>query len=168
MPFRSIWRLPIALLPWQTVSHRNGSFQVGGGRTDALGEWIDLDGDGLPDKVFRDGAGVKFRLNQGGPGPGSTTQFGGRSSNVVGLSSLSGESELSFQLSGEAYPVVTVALGIGTSVAWSDSYFSDVNSDGLPDFISGSKVLFNRLENGVPTFRAGSGGTSGPASGDDG
>ncbi|GAA1060582.1 SpvB/TcaC N-terminal domain-containing protein [Agromyces bracchium] len=152
----------------QKVGSFGGSFQVGGGRTEAIGEWLDLDGDGLPDKVFRtdtnqDGLldAVKFRLNASGPDGG--TIFGPASTEKIsGLDTLSGESELSFQLSGEAYPIVTVALGIGVSVAWSDSYFMDVNADGLPDFVAGAKVLFNRLENGVPTFKEGSGGTEVP------
>lgn len=143
----------------QKTGSFGGSFQVGGGRTDAIAEWIDLDGDGLPDKVFRTRTGdVKFRLNQSGPDGG--TMFGPASTNPVsGLERLSGESELSFQVSGEAYPIVTVALGVGVSVAWGDSYFLDVNADGLPDFITQSKVLFNKLKNGVPTFSAGSDGT---------
>ncbi|GAA1797689.1 SpvB/TcaC N-terminal domain-containing protein [Agromyces neolithicus] len=143
----------------QKTGSFGGSFQVGGGRTDAISEWIDLDGDGLPDKVFAvKGGGVKFRLNQSGPDGG--TMFSPASTNTIsGLDRLSGESELSFQISGEAYPIVTVALGVGASVAWGDAYFLDVNADGLPDFITGSKVLFNKLVNGVPTFSEGSAGT---------
>lgn len=149
----------------QKVGSFGGSFQVGGGRTEAIAEWIDLDGDALPDKVFRgtDGS-LKFRLNQSGP-HGGTTFTDPPTDPISGLPSLSGDSELSFQVSGEAYPIVTVALGIGTSVAWSDSYFMDVNADGLPDFVTGGKVLFNKLVSKpplvdkVPTFSEGSGGT---------
>lgn len=134
-----------------------GSIQLGGGVTEALAEFIDLNGDTLPDKVYRDPAGndvdrngpIRFRLNQSGPS-GSTT-FGAEQT-VVGLTKLSSEGDFAFEGAIEAFPIVTVAFGIGLDVTWGENYFSDVNSDGLPDFVSGGNVYFNHLDNGIPTF----------------
>jgi hypothetical protein len=41
---------------------------------------------------------------------------------------------------------------------WTESeteiYFTDANGDGLPDIVSGGKILFNHIDaNGNPTFR---------------
>ena len=63
----------------QKVGSFGGSVQIGGGGTEALAEWIDLNGDTLPDKVWKDGSTIKFRLNQSGPDGGDT--FGDRDAN---------------------------------------------------------------------------------------
>src|SRR5260221_14726479 len=45
----------------------------------------------------------------------------------------------------------------------SDTYFSDVNGDGLTDLVSGGQVLFGFVNAaGVPTFSANSADTPGP------
>ena len=137
-----------------------GSFQIGAGATESLAEWIDLDGDSLPDKVFREGNTIKFRLNQSGPDGGTTFSGGTNPPAVAGdLGRLSREISVNFQLSVEAYLGITLAVGLGGDVSIGDSYFTDINADGLPDFVSAGSVWFNRLENGIPTFRSGSSGT---------
>ncbi len=142
-----------ALIP-QKVGSFGGSFQIGGSGTDALAEWIDLNGDNLPDKVFKDGGAIKFRLNQNGADGTGGFSGGAEPGNApaTNLGGLSHESSVNFQLSVEAYIVVTAAFGIGGQVSIGDSYFTDVNADGLPDFISGGQVYFNHLVGGVPTF----------------
>jgi hypothetical protein len=146
------------------VGSFGGSIQIGGGVTEALAEWLDLNGDGLPDKVYRDPDGndvdrngpIRYRLNQAGPG-GSTT-FGAPGT-VEGITKLSNEGNFSLEGAFEAFPGVTVAFGLGGDVSWGDAYFSDVNSDGLPDYVEGGQVYFNHLADGVPTFEAGSANT---------
>ena len=39
-----------------------------------------------------------------------------------------------------------------TTTTYTDIYFSDVNSDGLPDMIDGDVIRINHLVNGVPSF----------------
>ncbi|GLI28356.1 hypothetical protein ARHIZOSPH14_25980 [Agromyces rhizosphaerae] len=147
----------------QKVGSFGGSIQLGGGTTTGVEEWIDLNGDGLPDKVFRSGgtiAGtISYRLNQGGP-DGSTTFSGAVA--LPTLTSLSIEDEFNMQFAVEAHLGVTASFGLGTSIAWGDTYFTDVNADGLPDLVTGGNVLFNRLINGVPTFVEQSTGTPVP------
>jgi hypothetical protein len=72
-----------------------GSFVIKGGATDAQAEMIDINGDNLPDKVFRDGGHVSFRLNASGPV--GTTTFG-PTHQVGNLDKLSNET--SFEAAG--------------------------------------------------------------------
>ncbi len=160
------------------VGSFGGSLQVGGGQTDAVSEWMDINGDALPDKVWLDGSQVHYRLNRSGP-DGSTTFAEGRDAGgQPGIDSLSSDQNISVQLAAEAYLGATVSFGLGSSVSWSDTYFSDVNADGLPDLVNDGTVYFNHLgDGGVPTFDQGdssstvvplpaTGGPSAPSSSD--
>ena len=126
--------------------------ELGGGDTEAIVEWMDLNGDNLPDKVFLDGSTVKFRLNTTGPaGAGADGDWPLES--ATGISELSKNSNFSFQVSAEAYPLVALGIGTGLGFSWSNTYFSDVNGDGLVDFVTGGTVYFNTLDaDGIPTF----------------
>ena len=152
------------------IPDKNGSFgvafQIGGGGTEALAEWIDLNGDTLPDKVWVDGSAIKFRLNQSGPDGGDT--FGNAIPTGGSLPRLSRDSSVGFQLAVEAHLVVNVGVGIGGDISIGDSYFTDVNADGLVDFVSAGSVYFNRLVADVPTFATGSTGTLVPLPADGG
>ena len=139
-----------------------GSLQIGGGATEAISEWLDINGDGLPDKVYRAATAsdpndiarngpIMFRLNNSRPG-GSTTF--GDPQKAQGITTLSREGNFSFEGALEAFPGVTAAFGLGVEVAWGDAYFADANGDGLPDYVSGGTVYFNHLENGLPQFVA--------------
>jgi RHS repeat-associated protein len=147
-----------AVVP-QKVGSFGGSIQIGAGGTEALAEWIDINGDSLPDKVFREGNAIKFRLNESGPDGGTTFSGGDDPLSVADLPRLSREISVNFQLSVEAHLGITLAVGIGGDVAIGDSYFTDINADGLPDFVSSGKVYFNRLVGDIPTFQEGSLGT---------
>jgi RHS repeat-associated protein len=131
-----------------------GAFELKGGDSEASAEFLDINGDGLPDKVFRSGGGVSYRLNTSGPG--GATAFDPLKHVVGNLSDLSKESF--FEAGGglEAFFGASIQFHIGVTIAQGVAYFSDVNNDGLPDFVSGGKVYFNHLENvaGVllPTF----------------
>ena len=126
--------------------------ELSGGDTEAIVEWIDLNGDNLPDKVFLDGSTVKFRLNTTGPA-GAGTDGDWPLESATGISELSKNSNFSFQVSAEAYPLVALGLGTGLGFSWSNTYFSDVNGDGLVDFVTGGTVHFNTLDaDGIPTF----------------
>jgi RHS repeat-associated protein len=145
------------------VGSFGGSLQIGGGATEAVAEWLDINGDGLSDKVYRDSDGVdgdtndvnrngpiRYRLNTSGPGGGTT--FGDEKT-VTGITRLSTEGNFGIEGAFEAFPGVTIAFGLGAEVTWGDAYFSDANADGLPDYVSGGKVWFNHLDAlGVPTF----------------
>src|SRR5262249_3275516 len=57
-----------------------GAVTINGGATESLAEFLDINGDGLPDKVFWDGSGGAYRLNTSGPGvaPGAPATFGAK------------------------------------------------------------------------------------------
>ena len=155
------------------VGSFGGSLQIGGGATEAIAEWLDINGDGLADKVYRDSDGVggdtndvnrdgpiRYRLNRGGPN-GSVT-FGDERT-VTGITRLSTEGNFGLEGAFEAFPGVSIEFGVGAEVSWGDAYFSDANADGLPDYVSGGQVWFNHLDNnGNPTFEQGSGHTPVP------
>ncbi|SIN86106.1 toxin TcdB middle/N-terminal domain-containing protein [Agromyces cerinus] len=150
----------------QKVGSFGASIQIGGGQTDGIEELIDLNGDGLPDKVWKqDGqataSAVWYRLNLGGPD--GEQKF----SEPIPLTTLSGKGlsrdhEFQLQVALEAHIIVTASFGVGGAVAWGDVYFTDANADGLPDLVHEGAVYFNRLTDGVPTFLAGSTGTPVP------
>jgi hypothetical protein len=144
--------------PSKTFSFGVG-LELSGGDTEAVAEWIDLNGDNLPDKVFLDGSTVKFRLNTtGASGAGDDGDW--PLEDVSGINELSKNSNFAFQVSAEAYPLVALGLGTGLGFSWSNTYFSDVNGDGLEDFVTGGTVHFNALdEDGVPTFSTSSADT---------
>jgi hypothetical protein len=148
-----------AITPSKTLSFGVG-LELSGSDTEAIAEWIDLNGDGLPDKVFFENGEVKFRINQTGPGgSGAWTQkddvkVTDNAGTTSDLDTLSRNSNFGFQVSIEAYPLFAIGLGTGLGFSWTNTYFSDVNGDGLVDFVNGGRVYFNTLNaSGIPTFR---------------
>jgi hypothetical protein len=126
--------------------------------TDTLLLLLDLDGDNLADKVFRNKDGRPyFRLNRSGPE--GTTTFGAPIP-LPSLPALSEESSMTF--GAEAYFAVNGLLNDAETFTMGSVYFNDVNGDGLFDLVSHGTVLFNHLQNGVPTFTASSADTPVP------
>jgi RHS repeat-associated protein len=124
---------------------------------------IDLNGDGLPDKVWKQGrAGIRYRLNQ--TRPDTEPSFGEvRSTNLPGLPE---DSSFGVSVGPEAYVLV---LGVMYAHGWTfttgTSYFSDVNGDGLVDFVDNGTVYFNYLdEDKLPRFSTDSSLTAVPIS----
>jgi YD repeat-containing protein len=116
-----------------------GSFAVNGGGTESLIEMIDLNGDQLPDKVFRTSLFdrvVKYRLNNGDGTFGAAKE-------ITGLTRLSSEGNIGVSGGPEAYFGFSVAFNIALDVSIGAAYFEDVNNDGRADFVSDGKVLFN-------------------------
>ena len=137
-----------------------GSLTIKGGATEGLAEFLDINGDFLPDKIFRESRGtVKFRLNQSGPN--GVTTFG-PTLTVANLGKLSTEWNIGVAGGPEIYFGVFAAFSIAADVTVGEDYFTDVNNDGLPDFVSAGTVYFNHLVGGIPTFSTSSAGTAVP------
>jgi hypothetical protein len=127
----------------------------------------DLDGDGYPDKVFSKDNVVYYCKNLMASAP-----FSFDAPKVIsGINDLGISKTTSFSWG------VDASIGNGVSSAnigydeqrstnRSTSYFMDFNGDGLPDFVSGGKVQYNRIVNGIPTFLTSSINTPSPVSGD--
>jgi hypothetical protein len=155
----------------EKVGSFGGSLQIGGGATEAIAEWLDINGDGLPDKVYRDSDGqgggsasdvndtnrdgpIRYRLNTSKPtdSPDFEPTFGPEQT-VTGITRLSTEGNFGLEGAFEAFPGIEVAFGLGAEVSWGDAYFTDANGDGLPDYVSVGHVWFNHLDaNGTPIF----------------
>lgn len=128
---------------------------------------IDIDGDGLLDKVYLSNGSVYYASGRGETENNSETDNCGSFSfntatpvkienalgSIVNLNSL-GHSYDNSSNFGAAWTAKYFTVGIdkskGTSV--NDQYFFDYNADGLVDFIKDNKVYFNRIVNRVPTF----------------
>ena len=113
---------------------------------------VDINGDNLPDKVFKSGGSVRFRLNQSGPDGGLAF---GDAHPIPTLTEIGKEGAFTFSFGAEAYFGVSVLVNHARTFTDSSIYFADANGDGLTDLVSGGTVLFNRLDgSGIPTFSA--------------
>ncbi|UVS78199.1 SpvB/TcaC N-terminal domain-containing protein [Actinokineospora sp. UTMC 2448] len=112
---------------------------------------IDVDGDSLPDKVFRDGGQVKYRRNLAGPG--GTPRFSD-DARALALPGIQSESSNSVTLGVEGYAgAVAAQLDYVNTFSRTTQYFADVNGDGITDLVNGTTVLFGRLgDGGVPVY----------------
>ncbi|MFC5288550.1 SpvB/TcaC N-terminal domain-containing protein [Actinokineospora guangxiensis] len=144
------------------------------GSADGLLALADVNGDNLPDKVFRSGGGVYYRPNLSGPG--GQPRFGDTPVRLPSLPAISSERTRSTTVGVESYFGVAAQLDYVSTTTTSDRYLADVNGDGITDLVNNGGVLFGRLDaQGNPVYTAnsaetpapiGSGAVSGPIVGD--
>ncbi|MFI8962769.1 SpvB/TcaC N-terminal domain-containing protein [Streptomyces sp. NPDC053493] len=135
------------------------------GQSDGLATLTDVNGDNLPDKVFRKNGDVFYRPNLAGPG--GAQKFGDPPVKLTGLPGISTERTLSGTIGVESYVLTTSAQldFVGTTTT-SDRFFSDVNGDGIADLVNNGGVLFGYLDaQGQPAYSADSGRTPVPVGG---
>lgn len=126
-------------------------------QSETLITMADMDGDGLPDKVFKGGAGFSYRPNRSGP---NGQHHFGEVVPLPTLSAISRDRVTSTTVGGESYFGLPVMTDVNRATTESDTYFSDVNGDGLTDLVRGGQVLFGFINAaGVPTFSANSADT---------
>lgn len=154
--------------PWKgnTVG---GSYSYSSDTSKGLSALVDLNGDGLPDKVYKSGGSVYYR-------PQIKTDNGevvyGEPVKVKGISNFSTTKSSTNTFGANAvvgWNVLTAVVGTdkSTTKTKTTQYFSDINGDGLVDLVSNGKVYFNHLEfdkagNAVPTFTLSSADTPSP------
>jgi RHS repeat-associated protein len=120
------------------------------GSSDGLLALADVDGDNLPDKVFRTSNGVFYRPNLSGPG--GQPEFGDplRLGDLPGISA---EKTRSRTVGVESYFGVAAQLDHVSTTTTSDRYFSDVNGDGITDLVNNGRVKFGYLDpTGKPAY----------------
>jgi hypothetical protein len=139
---------PIVILSSASVG---GNFDYSQSKNEGALTLIDLDGDGLSDKVFKEDNHVYFRkhivLSNGKHAFDSNKRLLSDIDNFqcdVGENTAWGLQASLLVNYGGSWPGST-----STTI----TYFSDVNADGLPDLITEEGVLFNTLVNGIPTFK---------------
>ena len=146
-----------------------GSYSYSSDTSKGLSALVDLNGDGLPDKVYKSGGTVYYR-------PQIKTDNGevvyGEPIKVKGISSFSTSKSSTNSFGANAvvgWNSLTAVVGTNKSTTKTKTtqYFSDINGDGLVDLVSNGKVYFNHLEfdkagNAVPTFTLSSADTPSP------
>ncbi len=142
--------LPVPALKSLSVGAKVGS---NGTDSDGLLAFIDINGDGLPDKVFNNNGVISYRANQSGPN--GTTVFGPLTP-IATLPAISHEHADMTSAGPEAYVGFFIGaftgFNLSTTATQQTVYFTDVNGDGLPDLVINGTVLFNSIQNGVPSF----------------
>ena len=129
-----------------------------------------INGDGLPDKVFRKGGALYYRP-QIPTSPKGEVLYGD-DARIVGVSSFSKITSSTHNGGAKAtvgYQLFTAEVGVDFSSTKTKTteYLSDINGDGLVDLVSGGKVYFNHIEfdksgNAIPTFTLSSADTPSP------
>lgn len=135
----------------------SAGFKVGYSSSDNEGlvALADMNGDGLPDKVFRGDGGFYYRPNLSKPG--GSAGFGDKV-RLDSLPAISQERSSSFTYGAEAYLAgFSAMIHANDASSRADTYLADVNGDGLVDLVSRGRVLFGYVNaQGVPTFDANS------------
>src|SRR5690554_3893655 len=111
---------------------------------------LDIDGDGLDDKVMQIGNEIRYRKNLGGLAF-SDQLYKAHNIYDLGLSESTTKTDPEMSLS-----LIGVNLNSSKSETQSRSrtFFADVNNDGLVDYVKDKIVYFNRMDpnSGLPTF----------------
>ncbi|MFL6653730.1 MAG: toxin TcdB middle/N-terminal domain-containing protein, partial [Sulfurifustis sp.] len=145
---------------WSKVNTKGGKVGHSQSNSETLVTMADVNGDGLPDKVFKGGGGLAYRPNLSGPN--GQTLFGDPVS-LPTLPAISREHVTSTTIGAESYLGLPAMLDVNRATTEADTYFSDVNGDGIPDLVTGGRVLFGYLNaERVPTFSANSADTPVP------
>ena len=124
----------------------NYNYSRSHGRTTSM--FIDLNGDGLTDWVYEKDDRVYFRRQRK---TGSVYVFESEKE-LKGVRRLSHEVTDSHTWGLQLSFGADLSYSNPVSTTYTDTYFSDINADGLPDLIDGDSIYINRLVNGYPVF----------------
>ena len=129
-----------------------GNFDYSRSQSEGMLTMIDLNGDGLADRVLKKKGAVYYRPQIR---LSDTTFNFGDTVRLIGLSNFLKESGHTIDWGVQASIAVLSASGSWpTSESTTSTYFADINGDGLPDLVTENGPWFNNLNNaGIPTFR---------------
>ena len=135
--------------------------------------FVDIDGDGLPDKLFKQGNKLFYRKNMSADGK---DLLFGKALRIRGVNSFSEGNSISRSLNADAAVEVGITNKLGASVGISythskdqdktTTYLYDFNSDGLTDIAVNGQVYFNHIVDGKPVFSPASNVTANPIIGE--
>jgi len=125
-----------------------GNYMYGDDKSQGLLNYIDLNGDGYVDKIYKKNDRIYYRLRI----PNSSNPYFG-SQRALPISDFSKSSGYT-----NTWGIEGDLLVGGFGVNWTDGktttsgYFIDLNGDGLIDFVDNEKKYLNQLVSGLPTF----------------
>lgn len=149
---------PIGNLATKTNT-AGGSFSYAESSGTGLIALVDINGDGLPDKVFEENGSLYYRANQSRRAE-ANTGFG-QKRQIRGIKEFSRSKTKSTTIGAEAHPgPFFLGYENTTSKTNVETYFSDFNGDGLVDVAIKGRVFFNHINgDGDPEFTTSSGDT---------
>ncbi len=126
-----------------------GSYGSSKSSTEGLVSLVDINGDGLPDKVFKKAGQLSYRPNLGA----GSHQFGNiRPVNGIGNFSVGNSRSSSRGVEVNAW-IAFWGRNTTNTTTTTQQYFGDYNGDGLIDVVNNGNVFFNRLNtNGDPLY----------------
>ncbi|MFT3679262.1 MAG: SpvB/TcaC N-terminal domain-containing protein [Ferruginibacter sp.] len=150
---------------WFTkMSSIGGQIGLGSDNQEGLVSLIDVNGDGLPDKVFKKDNRLYYRSNNGSDkksfSNGEPAKLTGTDGDRLNISK--GNSS-SFSWGLQVNPLIGfLGYNKSSTTTTTTEYFSDFNGDGLIDIAKDGDVYFNRLTADNPEFKLFSTGTPNP------
>ena len=135
--------------------------------------FVDIDGDGLPDKLFKRGNKLFYRKNMSADGK---NLLFGKTILVSGVNSFSDGNSTTHSFNADAAVEVGISSKLKASAGISythskeqdktTTYLYDFNSDGLTDIAVNGQVYFNHIVDGKPVFSPASSVTANPIIGE--
>ena len=139
-------------------------------KSNGVSTLVDINGDGLPDKVFRKGGALYYRPQI--PTSHNSEVLYGEDVRIVGVSGFSKITSSTHNGGAKAtvgYQLFTAEVGVDFSSTKTKTteYLSDINGDGLVDLVFNKKVYFNHIEfdkqgKAIPVFTLSSADTPSP------
>ena len=123
-----------------TSASVGGNFDYSRSQSEGQLTMIDLDGDGLADRVFKKNGNIYYRRQS--KTDEYTFSFGAPTL-IEGLSDFLKENSSTTTWGLQASAGCAYSGGWPTTKSTTSTYFADVNGDGLPDLITDDGVLFN-------------------------
>src|SRR5260221_12172205 len=142
-----------------------GAFSYSQSSSKGLLAMIDINGDGLPDKLFYDGGSDALYYRPNLSGTSGKTSFGNKIV-ISGINVFQKDKSTGYTVGLEA--VALSALMAGANIGWTSNtttiYFTEANGDQLPDIVKDGQVYFNHIDTttGQITFTPTSQGTPSP------
>ena len=131
-----------------TTISGGGNYDYSRSKGECKTMWMDINGDGLTDILFEKDGQICCKLRK------DDYAFENHINALYGLSRLSREVTNTHTWGLQLSLGANLSYSNPISTTYTDSYFADINADGLPDFIDGenNRILINHLYDDLPYF----------------